>query len=159
MKRSEFVEFDGRKSNKCFEISRYLLQGLSGLNFTKSSHSICRPFQRLFCRQRMRVSFLIIYIHLLGEKTANVNLCLFSRWRQHYKVHTYFISMEFSAVNRRRPSHETPLGPGAKKDGCFHRLVFDKRLGFNSFPENSTIASSEVNTILFITVSAFHGQT
>ena len=30
--------------------------------------------------------------------------------------------MEFSAVNRRRPSCETPLGPGAKKDGCFHRL-------------------------------------
>ena len=31
--------------------------------------------------------------------------------------------MEFSAVNRRRPSRETPLGPGAKKDGCFRRLV------------------------------------
>ena len=30
--------------------------------------------------------------------------------------------MEFSAVNRRRPSRETPLGPGAKKDGCFRRL-------------------------------------
>ena len=30
--------------------------------------------------------------------------------------------MEFSAVNRRRPSHETPLGPGAKKDSCFRRL-------------------------------------
>ena len=27
--------------------------------------------------------------------------------------------MEFSAVNRRRPSRETPLGSGAKKDGCF----------------------------------------
>ena len=24
--------------------------------------------------------------------------------------------------NRRRPSRETPLGPGAKKDGCFRRL-------------------------------------
>ena len=34
------------------------------------------------------------------------------------------ISMEFSAVNRRRPSRETPLGPGAKKDGCFRRLGF-----------------------------------
>ena len=32
--------------------------------------------------------------------------------------------MEFSAVNRRRPSRETPLGPGAKKDGCFRRLLF-----------------------------------
>ena len=41
---------------------------------------------------------------------------------QNYKVHTYVISMEFSAVNRRRPSRETPLGPGAKKDGCFRRL-------------------------------------
>ena len=31
---------------------------------------------------------------------------------------------------------------------------------FNFFsPENSTIASGEVNTILFITVSVFHGQT
>ena len=40
-----------------------------------------------------------------------------------YKVHAYVISMEFSAVNRRRPSRETPLGPGAKKDGCFRRLV------------------------------------
>ena len=41
---------------------------------------------------------------------------------QNYKVHAYVISMEFSAVNRRRPSRETPLGPGAKKDGCFRRL-------------------------------------
>ena len=31
--------------------------------------------------------------------------------------------MEFSAVNRRRPSWETPLGPGVKKDGCFRRLM------------------------------------
>ena len=30
--------------------------------------------------------------------------------------------MEFSVVNRRRPSCETPLGLGAKKDGCFRRL-------------------------------------
>ena len=42
---------------------------------------------------------------------------------KNYNVHTYVISMEFSAVNRRRPSCETPLGPGAKKDGCFHRLL------------------------------------
>ena len=45
------------------------------------------------------------------EKNANVNLCLFCRLRQDYKVYTYVISMEFSAVNRRRPSRETPLGP------------------------------------------------
>ena len=67
--------------------------------------------------------FLIMNIHLLGEKTANVNLCLFCRLRQHYKVHTYVISMEFSAVNRRRPSCEMPLGSEAKKDGCFRRLL------------------------------------
>ena len=42
---------------------------------------------------------------------------------QNYKVHTYVISMKFPAVNRRRPSRETPLGPGAKKDGCFRRLA------------------------------------
>ena len=41
---------------------------------------------------------------------------------QSYKVHAYVISMEFSAVNRRRPSRETPLEPGAKKDGSFRRL-------------------------------------
>ena len=41
---------------------------------------------------------------------------------QNYTVHGYVISMEFSAVNRRRPSRETPLGPEAKKDGCFRRL-------------------------------------
>ena len=57
-----------------------------------------------------------------GCLKANVNLCILCRVRQHYKVHTYVISMEFSAVNRRRPSRETPLGPGAKKDGCFRRL-------------------------------------
>ena len=50
----------------------------------------------------------------------------FADLRQHYKVHTYVISMEFLAVNRRRPSRETPLGPKAKKDGCFHRLGFLK---------------------------------
>ena len=39
--------------------------------------------------------FLIMNIHLLGKKNANVNLCLFCRLRQDYKVHTYVISMEF----------------------------------------------------------------
>ena len=32
--------------------------------------------------------------------------------------------MEFSAVNRRHPSRETPLGLGAKTDGCFRRLYY-----------------------------------
>ena len=35
----------------------------------------------------------------------------------------FVLSMEFSAVNRKHPSCKTPLGPGAKKDGCFRRLV------------------------------------
>ena len=69
--------------------------------------------------------FLIMNIRVLGKKTANVNLCLFCRLRQDYKVHTYVISMEFSAVNHRRPSRETPLGLGATKDGCFRRLYAD----------------------------------
>ena len=101
-----------------FKISRYLLQELSDLNITMSSHSICRSFQRLFFKECK-----FLPDHLLGEKSANVNLCLFCSLRQHYKVHTYVISMEFSALNRRRPSRETPLGPGAKKDGCFCRLL------------------------------------
>ena len=42
---------------------------------------------------------------------------------QIYKVHAYIISMKFSAVNRRRPSCETPHGPGVKKDSCFRRLT------------------------------------
>ena len=40
----------------------------------------------------------------------------------------FVISMEFSVVNRRRPSRETSLGPGVKKDGCFRRLSLFKRL-------------------------------
>ena len=103
VKRSEFVKFEGRKTNKC---SRY--------------RGICRPFQRLFYKE---CKFLPDHEYSSpGEKNANVNLCLFCRLRQHYKVHTYVISMEFSAVNCRRPSRETPLGLGAKKDGCFRRL-------------------------------------
>ena len=107
-----------------FEISRYLLQELSDLYITESSHSICRPFQRLFCKECQSLPDHEYSSPL--EKNANVNLCLFCRLRQHYKVHTYVISMEFSVVNRRHPSRRTPLGPGAKKDGCFCSLMFDK---------------------------------
>ena len=128
-----------------FEISRYLLQELSDLNITESSHIICRPFQRLFCKEYAGF-FLIMIIHLLGKKkTANVNLCLFCRLRQHYKVHTYVISMEFSAVNRRRPSRETPLGPGAKKHGCFRRLshvVYEPGSTQNSLLEPTNLLRS-----------------
>ena len=115
-----------------FKISRYLVQELSDLNITditEYAHSICHPFQCLFCKE---CRFLPDheYSSPRGKTTwssslkANVDLCLFWRFRQHYKVHTYMyvISMEFSAVNRRRPSRETPLGPGAKKDSCFRRL-------------------------------------
>ena len=47
--------------------------------------------------------------------TANNNL---------FKIIKFTLTscVEFSAVNRRRPSRETPLGPGAK-DGCFCRLL------------------------------------
>ena len=42
-----------------------------------------------------------------------------------YKVHAYVISLEFSAANRRRPSRETPPGPGAKKDCCLRKLTLN----------------------------------
>ena len=61
---------------------------------------------------------------------------------QNYKVHEYVVSMEFSAVNRRRLSRKTPLGPGAKKDAaCFHRLLIQVSLFYDSLavPATSTI--------------------
>ena len=133
MRRSEFVEFDGRKSNKC---SRYhgIFCRSSVILISLSRHIVSIA---LFSASSAKNAsfFLNMNIHLLGEKTAwssklkaNVNLCLFCRFRQQYKVHTYVISMEFSAVNRRRPSRETPLGPGAKKDGCFRRLVEGRKI-------------------------------
>ena len=39
------------KVEQMFEISRYLSQELNHLNITESPHSICRPFQRLFCKE------------------------------------------------------------------------------------------------------------
>ena len=52
---------------------------------------------------------------------------------RNYKVHEYVVSMVFSAVNRRCLSRKTPLGPGAEKDaGCFHRLVIQVSLFYNS---------------------------
>ena len=45
---------------------------------------------------------------------------------QNYEVHAYVISMEFSAVNRRRTSPKAHLGQGAKKDGCFRRLAISE---------------------------------
>ena len=56
--------------------------------------------------------------------------------------------MEFSAVNRRRPSRETPLGPGAKKDGCFRRLhwiaVFRTIVGYAVSMETPLSKSNRV---------------
>ena len=126
VKRSEFVEFDGRESNKC---SRYrgIFCRSSVILISLSPHTVSVA---LFSASSAKNAsfFLIKNIHLLGKKTANVNLCLFFRLRQDYKVHTYVISMEFSAVNRRRSSRETPIGPGAKKDGCFRRLFYSSLL-------------------------------
>ena len=48
---------------------------------------------------------------------------------QNYKVHAYIISMELLAVNCRRPSCETSLGLGAKKDSCFRRLDWEDQRG------------------------------
>ena len=104
-----------------FEISRY--RRSSVILISMSPHIVSVALFSASSAKNYASFFLIVNIHLLGKKTANVNLCLFCRLRQDYKVHTYVISMEFSAVNRRRPSRETPLGPGAKKDGCFRRLV------------------------------------
>ena len=53
---------------------------------------------------------------------------------QNYKVHACAISMKFSAVNRRRPSRETPLGSEAKKGGCFRRLSQRSQDGMRSDP-------------------------
>ena len=77
---------------------------------------------------------------------------LVDNFKQNYKVHTCIISMEFSAaVNRRRPAHETPLRPGAKKDGCFCRLLnqllvqFVKKLTFNRCSEATIFISVMIN--------------
>ena len=48
--------------------------------------------------------------------------------------------MEFSAVNRRRPSRESPLGPRAKKDGCFRRLGW---VGYKEFCRSKRVFSTE----------------
>ena len=46
-------------------------------------------------------------------------------------------------MNCRRPSCETPLGPGVKKDGCFHRLYHEWRF------EHECVTNSlvEVNVV------------
>ena len=92
VKRSELVEFDGRKSNKC---SRYhgIFCRSSVILISLSPHalSIFRSFQRLFCKE---CKFLPDHEYSSPQKTAwssklkaNVNLCLFCRFKQHYKVH------------------------------------------------------------------------
>ena len=76
-KRSEFVEFDWRKSNKC---SRYrgIFCRSSVILISLSPHIVSVA---LFSASSAKNAsfFLIMNIHLLGGKTANVNLCLFCR--------------------------------------------------------------------------------
>ena len=50
---------------------------------------------------------------------------------KYYKIHAYVISMEFSAVSWRHPSHKMPLGLAVKKDGHFRRLSL---AGFHTGP-------------------------
>ena len=64
---------------------------------------------------------------------------------QNCKVHAYVISLEFSAVNRRRPSCEMPLGPGAKKVGCFCKLMLIK------YHFIADLHITESQSILFLT--------
>ena len=116
-KRSEFVEFDGRKSNKC---SRY--RGIfcsSSVNLISLNPHILSVALFSASSAKNASFFLIMNIHLLRGKNANVNLCLFCRLRQHYKVHTYFISMEFSAVNRRRPLAKRHSGRERRRTAVF----------------------------------------
>lgn len=53
--------------------------------------------------------------------TAKDNLCTFRKFMQNYKVNAYVISMEFSAVNRRSPSREMPLG--SEEERLFSQLL------------------------------------
>ena len=73
-----------------FEISRYLLQELSDLNITESSHSICLPFSAFSAKNAS--FFLIMNIHLRGKKPQMLIYAYFADLRQDYKVHTYVIS-------------------------------------------------------------------
>ena len=65
--------------------------------------------------------------------------------------------MEFSAVNRRRPSCETPLGPGAKKDGCFRRLVRLRQPSNDRLLRKFAFTSTVVNLKGRVKVT-FHGK-
>ena len=51
------------------------------------------------------------------------------------------ITCNTAAVNRIRPSRETPLGLGAKKDGCFRRLEIFK---FEKFIKYANEMSDDV---------------
>ena len=76
---------------------------------------------------------------------------------QNYLVHAYVISMEFSAVNHRRPSRETPLG--AKKDGCFHRLkhkLCKERIIIVLFAIGVIFSSSVMAAFTSVIVSSFN---
>ena len=47
--------------------------------------------------------------------------------------------MEFSAVNCRRPSRETPVGPGAEKDGCFSQAISNAAVSKHVFEIHNSL--------------------
>ena len=55
--------------------------------------------------------------------------------------------MEFSAVNRRRPSRETPLGPGAKKDELFSQAIQTQATHFETVVTIVNEVSSDTTKI------------
>ena len=85
-RQQKFVEFDGRKSNKCWRYCGIFCRS-SVILISLSPHIVSVA---LFSASSAKNAscFLIKNIHLLGEETANVNLCLFCRLRQHYKGFT-----------------------------------------------------------------------
>ena len=79
-------------------------------------------------------SFWLVHLHVpqclwsrqVWDKKRSLDRLKHSRLRQDDQDGVrWSLRMEFSAVNRRRPSRESPLGPGAKKDGCFRTLSYN----------------------------------
>ena len=138
-----------------FEISRYLSQELCDVGLNISPHIVSVT---LFSASSAKNAsfFLVMNIHLLGEKAAqsailraNYNLCMFCRFMQNYKVYAYVISMEFSVVNRRRPSRETPFGRERRRTAVFAGyasslgwLVGNKYLAYGSCARSTSGSQS-----------------
>ena len=97
------------ENGKCTDVTnRWSRVGLSTPLFTQTTTTITR---RQICHC---LAYLETQLCIITDRTNQRS------WPDAGQI--FVISMEFSAVNRRRPSRETPLGPGAKKDGCFRRL-------------------------------------